>query len=265
MKKFYLFLILSILCCNGFSQKLKDRFEYKVTYKLTYAQDSTALDEPASEYMILFTGDELSKFSSRAVTLKDIYEINGNSGRTSPQAISEFHYQILKQPKEGRLLYTLKIPKMDDRFYYVEELDQFDWQILPETKTIEDFEVQKATTSFRGRDYVAWFAPEIPVSDGPYKFNGLPGLILEIADTEQDWNFEFFGLERLLPTVSYKTNLRMYAKTNREELLALWKRYRNDPFTYAGQASDMDPEIHKEYARIFSEKERKKNNPIELE
>ena len=264
MKQLFLSFLFFLTLITCFSQKLKDKFEYKVTYKLTYSQDSTALDESKSEYMILFTGDELSKFSSRAVTLAKTYEIRGNTGTTSPQAVSEFHYQILKQVETGKLFYTLKIPKMNDRFFYTEELDQFKWEILAETKSIKDFKVQKAKTSFRGRDYIAWFTPEIPISDGPYKFNGLPGLILEIADTEKHWNFELFGLEKLSPKISYKTNLSIYAETERNKLSALWKRYRRDPMTYAGQAADMDPEVHKEYKRIFTEKEKKKNNPIEL-
>jgi GLPGLI family protein len=265
MKQLVLSFLFFLTLISCFSQKLKDKFEYKVTYKLTYAQDSTALEESKSEYMVLFTGDELSKFSSRAVTLAKTYEIKGNTGTTSRQAVSEFHYQILKQAKTGKLFYTLKIPKMDDRFYYTEELDQFNWVILPETKSIKDFKVQKAKTSFKGRDYIAWFTSEIPISEGPFKFNGLPGLILEIADTDNHWNFEFIGLEKLTPKISYKTNLRIYAETERNELSALWKRYRSNPMTYAGQAANMDPEIHKEYKRIFTKKENSKNNPIELE
>lgn len=264
MKNLFLSILFNMIAFLGFAQNLKDKFEYKVTYKLTYSQDSTALDESKSEYMILFTGDKLSKFSSRAVTLAKTYEIRGNTGTTSPQAVSEFHYQILKQVETGKLFYTLKIPKMNDRFFYTEELDQFKWEILAETKSIKDFKVQKAKTSFRGRNYIAWFTPEVPISEGPYKFNGLPGLILEIADTDKHWNFEFFGLEKLSPKISYETNLRMYAETERDKLSAVWKQYKSDPMTYAGQAADMDPEVHKEYKRIFTEKEKKKNNPIEL-
>ena len=264
MKKACLTFLLIFFTTICIAQKLSDKFEYKVTYKLTYKLDSTNLDESKSEYMILFAGDELSKFSSRAVTLSKTYEISGNSGYTPPQVVSEFHYRILKQPESGKIFYTLKIPKMNDRFFYTEELDQFEWQILPVTKSIKDYKVQKAKTSFKGRDYIAWFTPEIPISEGPYKFNGLPGLILEIADTEKHWNFEFFGLEKLSPKVSYKTNLKMYAETERNELQNLWRQYKSDPMTYAGQAADMNSEVHKEYKRIFTEIEESKYNRLEL-
>ena len=51
-----------------------------------------------------------------------------------------------------------------------------------QTKKIGNFLCQKAVSNFRGRDYVAWFAKDIPVHAGPWKFYGLPGLILEVYD-----------------------------------------------------------------------------------
>lgn len=262
----YLCLILFLITTVCSAQKLNDRFEYKVTYKLTYKLDSTALEEPRSEYMILFTGENLSKFSSRAKTLQEQYVVRGNSGHTSQAALTQFHYEILKENESGTTYYTLKIPKMDDSFYYLEEMDQFEWEILPETKKIKDYEVQKATTSFAGREYVAWFTPEIPIAEGPYKFNGLPGLILEIADTKEHWVFEFFGLEKLSPKMKYKLNLNQYAKTEKEQLEDLWYRYRRDPMGYANNPNvKPNPEVDKLYIEAFTKMLEKENSPIELE
>ena len=60
------------------------------------------------------------------------------------------------------------------------------WRIKPETKQIGQFLCQKATCSFRGRNYIAWFTPEIPVCYGLWKLNGLPGLILEVNDLKNE-------------------------------------------------------------------------------
>ncbi len=265
MKNIHLLLILLILGQTGTAQKLNDKFEYKVTYKLTYQLDSTALEESLSEYMILYTGEKLSKFSSRAKNMETSYVVKGNSGHTSQAALTKFHYEILKESNTGNIYYTLKIPKMDDRFYYIEKMDQFEWEILPETKKIKDFEVQKATTSFAGRDYIAWFTPEISIAEGPYKFNGLPGLILEIADTKDHWVFEFFGLEKLSPKENYRLNLKQFAKTEKEQLLDLWYRYRRDPMGYAPNPNvKISPENHKKLIEAFTEMLKKENNPLEL-
>jgi hypothetical protein len=56
---------------------------------------------------------------------------------------------------------------------------------------------QKATCIFRGRNYEAWFAQGINVSEGPWKFNGLPGLILKITDSKQDYSFEAISIEKI--------------------------------------------------------------------
>ena len=48
----------------------------------------------------------------------------------------------------------------------------------------------------RGRNYHAWFAPEIPLNEGPWKFNGLPGLILEVYDTQDHYHFTLIGMQQ---------------------------------------------------------------------
>jgi len=65
------------------------------------------------------------------------------------------------------------------------------WELLNETKNINSFNCQKARGNFRGRTYIVWFTNEIPVSLGPWKLNGLPGLILEAADSLNQ--FQYFA------------------------------------------------------------------------
>lgn len=263
MKQAYLIFLLVLFTSICSAQKLSDKFEYKVIYKLTYKLDSTNLDESKSEYMLLFTGDDLSKFSSRAITLANPIVRNGNTAHTSREAVTDFQYVILKHRSENKLFFTRTISR--DQFYYTQEMNQFEWEILPEKKKIKDFEVQKAKTSFAGRDYIAWFTSEIPISDGPYKFSDLPGLILELEDTQQHYVFEFFGLEKLSPKLTYKINLKQYAETNKTELYKVWKRYMENPMGYAPTPPNVtiSKEIKKKYAELFKERFAKMNNQIE--
>ena len=72
-----------------------------------------------------------------------------------------------------------------DVILVVKEDDYFwNWELHQEKKQIGNFSCQKATINFRGRNYVAWFTNEIPVPFGPWKFQGLPGLILEVYDDD---------------------------------------------------------------------------------
>lgn len=72
---------------------------------------------------------------------------------------------------------------------YQEPRPQLNWQILPENKTINNLQCTKAQATFRGRTYTAWFSPEIAIPYGPWKLQGLPGLILEAADDTGEVRF----------------------------------------------------------------------------
>jgi GLPGLI family protein len=63
------------------------------------------------------------------------------------------------------------------------------WELHNETKNINSFKCQKATGNFRGRTYTVWFTNDIPVSLGPWKLNGLPGLILEATDSLNQFQY----------------------------------------------------------------------------
>jgi GLPGLI family protein len=70
----------------------------------------------------------------------------------------------------------------------------FDWKIGKETRQIADYKCLKAEMDFRGRHYIAWFTPDIPISNGPWKLQGLPGLILDAYDKNKEVRFEFEAL-----------------------------------------------------------------------
>ncbi|WP_378186011.1 GLPGLI family protein [Aquimarina sp. W85] len=63
------------------------------------------------------------------------------------------------------------------------------WKLHSDTKKIGEYNCQKATTQFRGRNYTAWFTTEIPVSHGPWKLRGLPGLIIEAYNESGKYEF----------------------------------------------------------------------------
>lgn len=71
------------------------------------------------------------------------------------------------------------------------------WQILPDKKQIAGYTTQKSQTEFAGRKWVAWFTTEVPIQDGPYKFSGLPGLIVEVADETGSHKMELKGLKKI--------------------------------------------------------------------
>lgn len=85
-----------------------------------------------------------------------------------------------------------------------EKLPIIKWKIEKETDHFLSQYVQKATTSFRGRHYTAWFAPGIDIPDGPFKFHGLPGLILKIKSNDGYYAYEANELKiNIIPNTSF--------------------------------------------------------------
>lgn len=76
-----------------------------------------------------------------------------------------------------------------DTIYVKDKAKNINWELQEETKYISSFNCQKAIGQFRGRTYTVWFTFEIPVSAGPWKLNGLPGLILEASDSKNQFHF----------------------------------------------------------------------------
>lgn len=124
---------------------------------------------------------------------KAIKNEDGNGGRinlgikVSPQG-DQVVYHIKKNTMWSNLLYRKQV-------YVKEEAPKVNWKIEKETKKIGKFTCKKATAFFRGRDYTAWFSPEIAVPFGPWKLNGLPGLILEAYDTNKSVYWYFKNIE----------------------------------------------------------------------
>ena len=105
-----------------------------------------------------------------------------------------FQFYLYKDYKEEKI--TVRDNISTNAFYYEDELKPQDWTILEDTMTILDYTCQKAICSWRGRDWVAWFASDIPINEGPWKFYGLPGLIMKLEDTELHYSFTMIGLQR---------------------------------------------------------------------
>lgn len=99
-----------------------------------------------------------------------------------------FDYFILKDLNNNTVNL---VENVGSKQIYYQEDRKIKWQILPDTSDFKGHKIQKAVVSFGGRQWTAWFAPDIKISDGPYKFCGLPGLILKLEDDRGDYRFSF--------------------------------------------------------------------------
>jgi GLPGLI family protein len=123
-----------------------------------------------------------------------------------------------------------------DNGRYTEQWPLMKWTLTSETLTILGHRCQKATCHFRGRDFVAWFAADVPIKGGPWKFGGLPGCILKVYDTQHLYEWEAVAIERgTFPICQYPESL--YPKTTRKRIWKLQKEYTENYLNAIGWTS----------------------------
>ncbi|MDR1369098.1 MAG: GLPGLI family protein [Dysgonamonadaceae bacterium] len=191
-----------------------DSAKLKCTYEFLYLNDSIENTYSSSELYIVQIGKDHVKSYFYKTFYRDSMEstpagINeltnmvntfvkepANYGKYPPfLSRGDFPVHIYKDYKKEKIITTDWISS--HRFTYEEKLVPQDWTIIGDTMTILGYSCQKAQCSFRGREWEAWFAADIPVSEGPWKFSGLPGLILMLKDTQSHYSFELKGLQQV--------------------------------------------------------------------
>ena len=254
---------------------LKGKYNYKATYQLEYQEDSTDQSSIKSETVVLYLGEGHSRYSSLGKAVKDSLEANLDPSNKSMVEFyrirsltphTNFDYKIFKNYHRNNLILVETIFK--DQLKYQQDLKTIDWEIQQETKEVLGHKVQKATGSFAGRNYVAWFAPQLPFSDGPYKFDGLPGLIMEISDLQDHYYFSLTAFEKLENPVEKLLNLDDYKEVSQQQLDQVRKDYKRDPLSImenGGVTIKWKDGQEAEAKRKFTKKYKKRNNPIELQ
>jgi GLPGLI family protein len=116
---------------------------------------------------------------------------------------------------------TYTTSKLFSKNYLIKEkVPKINWRLLKEKKKIGNLNVQKATTNFRGRNYTAWYSLDYPIKFGPWKFHGLPGLIIEIYDESNRYHW-------ILKTInngensSFNLNKKDYKEINLKEYVKI--------------------------------------------
>ena len=275
MKHFYIPFIFLLISSLVPAQELTDKFKYKATYDLTWQIDSTNSESIQNETMVLFIGDKISRFSSEgqyiADSIKEAYKDRERTQQSfnemrSKMPMSALNFYVFKRQNSAQVSFTEKIVK--DNYWYIQDIDDLNWEILPETKEVAGFVAQKAKASFSGRDYTAWFTTEIPISEGPYKFRGLPGLILKISDNNDYYTFKLNGFKELNDEISMEFNPENYLEVSREKFLEIKQEYAENPFIKmenSGITMGFQPGQKEKLLREHREELKKENNPIELE
>ena len=212
MKKTSLCLLLFVpFTLNIFAQEIQllDSTKWVCQYNYNLLEVSTNRNSAKNTAMVLQIGSHLSKFcTSTSLKGDSLHYYNQGIGldayaqlfskamnMATPGSLMALYVIFKNYPTPGSMFFTAY---GDHIFYKLEQPMKMVWELdNQQDSVILGFNCQKAYTTYGGRTYTAWYAPQIPVSEGPYKFNGLPGLILKICDTKNEHCFTLTSLKQV--------------------------------------------------------------------
>ncbi len=221
-----LFLILGVL---AIAQNKRFIYEYK------FISDSTNVDDVKTEMMFLDTTKDGSKYYSYTVFNSDsIMKVDlekqlaatGSINVKSDMRKGNVRYSVTKTYPDYKINLHCRLG-MDA--YNISDDRKINWKISSEKEKIGEWNAQKAEADFAGRHWIAWFSTEIPIQDGPYKFRGLPGLIVKVEDKTGSHKMELKGIKNISGDININVWDAKEIAINSKQFQKVIKEYENDP------------------------------------
>jgi GLPGLI family protein len=166
------------------------------SFSATYTYVNLGLDEIGTLKLNIRNSESLSIFQMNDQNKKDEFEneegfnieINGND---------KIGKRVYKNLADKKIIFRDVYSKDGNLKPCIvsENLPNFIWVLGVKEKKIGTYICKSAELNFRGRDYIAWYTPKIPTSHGPWKFYGLPGMILEIKSKDGNISFTLNKIE----------------------------------------------------------------------
>ena len=224
-----IFLLFILFGSLAIAQNKRFIYEYK------FISDSTNVSDVKTEMMFLDTSKDGSKyysytvFNSDSLMKADLEKQLAATGsinvRTDMQK-GNVRYSVTKTYPDYKINIHRKL-SMDA--YSISEDRKINWKISSEKEKIGEWNAQKAEADFAGRHWIAWFSTEIPIQDGPYKFHGLPGLIVKIEDKTGSHKMELKGIKNIQGELNINVFEAKEIAINSKQFQKVMKEYENDP------------------------------------
>ena len=206
MKQLFLILFLCGISLTSFAQRVimsgvdlqqpakighRDTIDQAVQLEVFFDQVDvdTILKSTMTYNLMLQLGEKYSQYCSYGEYRMDSL-IYGTKGHPTLGESQEVMTKYFWRPSYGfvheygtptfRENHTL----MMNRYRADDSTVVMNWQMHPDTLRVCGLLCHKATTRFRGHDWTAWWTEEVPIDAGPWKFHGLPGLILKAQDAK---------------------------------------------------------------------------------
>ena len=177
---------------------------------------------PMTEYL-----DSLNSTPEGMAKVREMTNAALAAGRFDDIPSPDGTVYVVKNLIEGKLKHYDEAGM--EKYVYEEPLGEWNWAVGDSTKNVLGYECVMATADYHGRKWTAWFAPEIPVQNGPWKLDGLPGLILEASAEGNQYSFVATGIEQTTKPIGPVYLAGEYGLTSRLDYLRAKRAYLDNP------------------------------------
>lgn len=213
-------ILLTFCCVLGLqAQKVEDKSKLVVEYKMTKMID-TIQKETFDDDLTLLIGNKGSLYySSKWIYLSNKFK------ELADRMIQDCVVGATVETKGTRTLiynnyttaaYQVVEPIKLKNYSYELKGDLLSWKMLKGSKKILGYNCQKAEARHRGRLWTAWFTAAIPLQEGPWFFRGLPGLVLEVTDSQNHFKFEAQAVKKEALPITFSVDKTI--KTTKAEI-----------------------------------------------
>lgn len=219
-----------------YESKFLDKTKQNIYYNYVYTPNLKEKGKSKTSLTVLQIGENYYKFSDIFLLKND--SLNMQFSLLKDLGIKELKSSMLIKSKivfKQSLIKNLSIDSIkvkgivfSTKYEYEEKAPNLNWKLINDTKSILNYKVKKAVVNYGGRDWVAWYAEEIPVNLGPYVFGNLPGLILELYDDDENFHFLAVGMDNKQNEI-YKRVDSKIVKTTKNDFFKVERNFHDKP------------------------------------
>lgn len=229
-----------LMCLMAIAATAQKKADIEVSYSAHQPNMRNGKDNLTNQYILLANVNESKFFSPMTEYIDSLNSTPEGKARYQKMTRNAYMRNKMKDmPQKDGSYYFIKSRSANktmyydnaglEKYYYEEALTEWLWEISDSTKTVLGYECIGATTTFNGRKWTAWFAPEIPMNAGPWKLEGLPGLILEASCDGGQYRFEATGIQSTDKIITPVYLANEYEKTDRIKYLKAKRSFLDNP------------------------------------
>lgn len=184
MKKVIMLVVFAISCIGYAQKNIGGNTDLWVSYEMNYKKFATEEPSQSTNAMLIVT-NQGSLFTLEAMMNFDKIQKERELTEADVLLNKSPFYLVIKTNGES----TEHYETIGSDAYMVKENLNHNWKLIKQDTIMNGYVCKKATVNYAGRDWSAWYNPDIPITVGPYKFHGLPGLVMMLTDSENVFSF----------------------------------------------------------------------------